>query len=169
MFYGCGLRRSEGQALYLSDIDFVTWKVTVRKGKFGKRREVPISVHLQTHFINYLASYHSETYTTKDQAPFLIDENKKQIHGDRAYQIINQITERANLTFEHVTLHVLRHSIATHLLLNGMSIDYIREFLGHNSLDTTQLYLKGLGTHWKWNQRNHLVRSGKSSNHDRTR
>ncbi|MBL0095408.1 MAG: tyrosine-type recombinase/integrase [Bacteroidetes bacterium] len=168
VYYGCGLRRDEGQSLNLSDIDYVLWKVTVRKGKFGKRREVPISVHMQTHFINYLTSYHSEIYAAKDQAPFLIDENKNQINGNRSYQIIKQITYRANLTKEHINLHVLRHSIATHLLLNGMGIDYVCKFLGHNSMDTTQHYLKGIGTQWKWNQRNHLLRSSKSFNHDRT-
>jgi integrase/recombinase XerD len=38
------------------------------------------------------------------------------------------------------TFHVLRHSIATHLLQNGMTIENIARFLGHNSLSSTQIY-----------------------------
>ena len=41
---------------------------------------------------------------------------------------------------KRLTLHILRHSIATHLLQNGMSIENISLFLGHSSLDTTQIY-----------------------------
>ncbi len=168
IFYGCGLRRSEAQALLISDINCLQWKVIVRKGKFSKRREVPIGKNLQNYFINYLASYHQVPYSTKDQMPFLIDENQIPIDGNRAYQIIKQITANANLSQEIVNLHVLRHSIATHLMINGMNINLVRKFLGHNSVDTTQHYLKGIGNHWKWNQRNHLHRSNKSFNHDRT-
>lgn len=168
IFYGCGLRRSEGQSLLISDIDMIQWKVIVRKGKFSKRREVPIGKNLQTNFINYLTTYHQAPNKANDKTPFLIDENKIPIDGNKAYQIIKHIASNADLTHEEINLHVLRHSIATHLLMNGMCIDLVRRFLGHNSVDTTQHYLNGRGNHWKWNQRNHLQRSKKSFNHDRT-
>nr|WP_281258018.1 tyrosine-type recombinase/integrase [Taibaiella chishuiensis] len=37
-------------------------------------------------------------------------------------------------------MHTLRHSIATHLLGNGMDIEHIKDFLGHSSLESTQIY-----------------------------
>ena len=168
IYYGCGLRRSEGQSLLIADIDIIHWKVIVRKGKFSKRREVPIGKNLQTYFRNYVASYHQASYLASDKTPFLIDKNKIPIDGNKAYQIIKHIASKADLTHEEINLHVLRHSIATHLLLNGMQLDLVRKFLGHNSVDTTQHYLSGIGNHWKWNQRNHLQRSKQSFNHDRT-
>ena len=168
IFYGCGLRRSEGQSLLITDIVIIQWKVIVRKGKFSKRREIPIGKYLHKHFINYVASYHQASYVANDKIPFFIDENKIPIDGNKAYQIIKHIASKANLNHEEINLHLLRHSIATHLLLNGMQLDLVRKFLGHNSVDTTQHYLNGMGNHWKWNQRNHLHRSNKSFNHDRT-
>lgn len=51
-----------------------------------------------------------------------------------------------------VTALVLRHSVASHLLENGMGIRYIQEFLGHEKLSTTQVYAKvtlsGLRKHY---------------------
>ncbi len=46
----------------------------------------------------------------------------------------------ADLQQKHITLHSLRHSIATHLLLSGMALQSIQHFLGHSSLESTQLY-----------------------------
>jgi len=39
-----------------------------------------------------------------------------------------------------IGLHTLRHSIATHLLQSGMSLEHIQRFLGHSSLESTQIY-----------------------------
>ncbi|MGC9344972.1 MAG: tyrosine-type recombinase/integrase [Bacteroidales bacterium] len=46
----------------------------------------------------------------------------------------------STLQAKHPTLHMLRHSIATHLLQQGMEIEMIRQFLGHASLVSTQIY-----------------------------
>ena len=55
-------------------------------------------------------------------------------------------TPSAPLTSRQITLHHLRHSIATHLLESGLSIEYVRDFLGHRHLEATQIYAK-VGTH----------------------
>ncbi|HSH64627.1 MAG TPA: tyrosine-type recombinase/integrase [Bacteroidia bacterium] len=43
---------------------------------------------------------------------------------------------------KEISLHHLRHSIATHLLENGLTIEFVRDFLGHTHLEATQLYAK---------------------------
>jgi integrase/recombinase XerD len=53
---------------------------------------------------------------------------------------LQKICTDENIKAKRITLHALRHSIATHLLQNGMSIENISLFLGHTSLDTTQIY-----------------------------
>ncbi|PLX01112.1 MAG: hypothetical protein C0594_14415 [Marinilabiliales bacterium] len=41
-----------------------------------------------------------------------------------------------------ITLHSLRHSIATHLIDNGATIEFVQEFLGHSEIDTAHIYAK---------------------------
>jgi integrase/recombinase XerD len=55
-------------------------------------------------------------------------------------KILQQRTDDINLQEKNVRLHVLRHSIATHLLQNGMELEKIARFLGHSSLESTQVY-----------------------------
>jgi site-specific recombinase XerD len=55
-------------------------------------------------------------------------------------RLLQQRTDDATLQSKGVRLHVLRHSIATHLLQNGMPLEKIGRFLGHSSLESTQVY-----------------------------
>jgi integrase/recombinase XerD len=55
-------------------------------------------------------------------------------------KLLQQRTDDITLQQKNVRLHVLRHSIATHLLLNGMELEKIARFLGHSSLESTQIY-----------------------------
>ena len=52
-----------------------------------------------------------------------------------------------------ISIHSLRHSIATHLLENGMELEKVKDFLGHNQLETTQVY-----THVSADQLKNVVR-----------
>jgi integrase/recombinase XerD len=63
----------------------------------------------------------------------------------RLKQLID-FTGNAELMQKEIHLHTLRHSIATHLLQNGMKLERIKEFLGHSSLESTQIYTHFLET-----------------------
>ena len=167
IFYGCGLRRSEGKQLNITDIDLQKRLLFVRKGKGNKQRYVPIAAkHLQD-IKDYLAEgrewfllnndsndmwqskRHGKPLKKKDNADdiaFFVS-----IFGNRMnefYQRLQQMKLRAEIT-KPVTLHGLRHSIATHLLQNGMDIEEIAKFLGHSSMASTQIYTHIINEHEK--------------------
>jgi integron integrase len=61
---------------------------------------------------------------------------------------MRQAVLRAAIT-KHAGVHTLRHSFATHLLMRGVNIREVQEYLGHNSVETTMIYthvMRGLGS-----------------------
>ena len=158
IFYGCGLRRSEGKQLNITDIDLQKRLLFVRKGKGNKQRYIPIAAKHLTDIKDYLqegrewfllnnntketwqSKRHGKPLEKKDNADgfaFFVS-----IFGNRMnefYQRLEQMKQRAEIN-KNVTLHGLRHSIATHLLQSGMDMEEIAKFLGHSSLASTQIY-----------------------------
>ena len=64
-------------------------------------------------------------------------------HKNQLNQMLKHLQntcEDEQIQQKRLSMHVLRHSIATHLLQNGMSIENISQFLGHSSLESTQIY-----------------------------
>ena len=59
--------------------------------------------------------------------------------GNRLKRLITQ-SSNIKIKEKNITLHSLRHSIATHLLAGGMDIQKVQKFLGHSCLDTTEIY-----------------------------
>ncbi len=143
IYYGCGLRRNEGYHLDLSDINFDTKILHVRKGKNYKERFIPFNKTSS----NYLQEYVYEariklTKSGKQNALFISQRGTRMNTQSMALRlrILQQRCENIELQNKNIHLHVLRHSIATHLLQNGMSLEKISRFLGHNSLESTQIY-----------------------------
>ncbi len=142
VFYSCGLRRNEACHLDTSDIIFAKSVLHVRKAKGYKERMVPITKQGLQHLQNYL--YDARPYFCKDRnEAFFVTQSGKRLDGQmmliRLKQLI-QLTDNAALIKKDIHLHTLRHSIATHLLQNGMKLERIKEFLGHTSLESTQIY-----------------------------
>jgi integrase/recombinase XerD len=165
IFYGCGLRRSEGKNLNISDIDLHKRLLFVKKGKGNKQRYVPIAAKHVADIKDYLqegrewflynhnanaewhCDIHGKSLVKKEQAndiAFFVSQNG--IRMQEFYQRLAQMKTRAELE-KNITLHGLRHSIATHLLQRGMDIEEIAKFLGHSSLASTQLYTHIINQH----------------------
>ena len=53
---------------------------------------------------------------------------------------LNFLKNKVGIT-KPLATHGLRHAVGTHLFQNGMDIEQIRQFLGHKSIDTTQIYV----------------------------
>ena len=139
--YGCGLRRTEVELLELKDINFEQKLLFIRKGKGRKRRVIPLTQSIIKDLKNY-ANY-TEIYRKENTENFLINELGNAITGNTIYKTFKKTLKKTqNLAPENYCLHSLRHSIATHLLENEMSIEMVRDFLGHSQLVTTQIYTR---------------------------
>jgi len=142
--YGCGLRRAEIQALNLSDIDRHKGMLIVRKGKNGKRREVPMSDSVLEDVRKYLSDFRYQNFASGHiEQAFFVNRKGKRMRGEMMNRTLRKITERTqNQTIidKEITLHCLRHSIAHHLSENNAGIDFIREFLGHSFINTAHIY-----------------------------
>jgi len=138
LFYGCGIRRTEGEKLNLKDIHFRSNILYVREGKNSKRRAVPLSPQVKKDLWNYATK---ERETRENEAAFMTNYIYKRTTGDSYNKILKRILERTGIKKE-ITLHCLRHSIATHLLERGLTVEYVRDFLGHKYLESTQIYTR---------------------------
>lgn len=153
--YGCGLRANEISQLNQEDLRLTENLVIVQKGKNSKRRLVPISDKIKTELDFFLSN--EEVLQRTEKAIFL---NSK---GNRMQQwtlnsILKNIIKRTvfgkEFTKEELNkigIHTLRHSIATHLLENGMKLEQVQIFLGHSHIESTEIY-----THITQNQLNNM-------------
>ncbi|HAZ02544.1 MAG TPA: hypothetical protein DCY97_10290 [Marinilabiliales bacterium] len=141
IYYGCGLRRSEGINLDLSDILLKEKLVHVRSGKGYKERYVPITETLKESLANYINTARKELLESNNQkeTAFFLGVTGKRPCGVTAITRVQQLAKAANLD-KTIGLHTLRHSIATHLLQSGMGLENVSRFLGHSSLESTQIY-----------------------------
>jgi integrase/recombinase XerD len=135
LYYGCGLRRTEGYRLQIQDVDFDKKTVFVKQGKNYKDRIVPMSAGVYKELQDYVYNFRYRL-KLKNNRLFISD---IQVARLRLKHLQNTCDDEA-IKAKYITLHALRHSIATHLLQNGMSVENIALFLGHSSLDSTQIY-----------------------------
>lgn len=143
VYYGCGLRRSEGEQINIDDINFDTRILHVKKGKNNKQRLIPFNTTALKILQEWVFDYRTILVKDKAESRLFINRYGKPLTagtlGVRLRNIINE-SEDIKLKEKNITLHSLRHSIATHLLANGMDIQKVQKFLGHNSLETTEIY-----------------------------
>lgn len=147
LYYGCGLRKSEGTGLKATDIQAERKIVFVREGKGSKQRNVPVTGTTLTYLKEYLQIGRKilleRTPDPTYRDSFFINQYGEAC-SDQALSLrldlLVKNSGNSSLQEKHPTLHTLRHSIATHLLQQGMQIEMIQQFLGHASLETTQIY-----------------------------
>jgi integrase/recombinase XerD len=140
LYYGCGLRLNEGASLELKDIITGSRILHVRKAKHYKERLVPVAEknfeELQL-YVNY--SPPQLLQDIKTEALFIDASKGRALQKQSLYVRIKRLARKAKIK-KRVGAHTLRHSIATHLLQSGMKLEKIQEFLGHEGLDSTQIY-----------------------------
>lgn len=135
LYYGCGLRLSEGLKIRFQDIDFERRTVFVEKGKNYKDRIIPMSTGVYNNLQDYIYNFRNKIKAPHNRL-FLKGKNNL----NKMLKHLQDTCEDEQIKQKRLSMHVLRHSIATHLLQNGMNIENIKQFLGHSSLQSTQIY-----------------------------
>jgi integrase/recombinase XerD len=149
ILYSCGLRRTEAVSLDISDVFFDKERILVRKGKNYKERFVPINRKNAEILEDYIFEGRPEFYNSKDSEALFVSKQGNRLNGmsfANRLKAIVQATNNKNIVEKQITLHILRHSIATHLLQQEVPLESIKTFLGHSSLESTQIYTHLLKT-----------------------
>src|SRR6185437_12705760 len=139
VYYSCGLRRNEGIQLHTEDIDLDRNIVHVKKGKNYKERFVPFGKTSAHYLQTYIYDHRPTLSKDKREGRLFISSGGRPVNGgtlNTRLQRLQQQTEDSGLQQKRIGLHTLRHSIATHLLAAGMSLEKIAQFLGHSNLES---------------------------------
>lgn len=134
--YEAGLRRSELIGLNDSDVDFEAMQLKVT-GKRNKQRIIPFGKELAEQLRQYIDCRDKEI-EKRSEALFL---NKKgeRISESEVYHTVKENLSKVT-TLKKRSPHVLRHSFATAMLNHEAGLESVKKLLGHESLETTQIY-----------------------------
>lgn len=171
IIYSAGLRLHEALALRVQDVDFDDGTLTVRGGKGDKDRTTlladSVRRELEIQVDSIRASYRESgvpvslpdalerkypgaglelgwqyVFPARDTSvdPRSGRTLRHHMHPTAVQSMMKSARERAGIV-KHASVHTLRHSFATHLLMSGVDVCEIQELLGHRSIETTRIYL----------------------------
>jgi len=139
-----GMRVGDIRALRLDDIRWSSASLAIRQSKTGEPLELPLSDEVASALIAYLR--HGRAITSRREvflrgaAPFEPFGSNSNLH-----HIVSRYRRLAGLRLPRQSrrgMHSLRHTVATHLLADGVPLETIGAILGHRSLDATRVYTK---------------------------
>jgi len=141
IYYGCGLRRSEGVNLDIKDILLKEKLVFVRSGKGNRERYVPMGASVREDLENYIYVAREKILSFKEthENALFLSLRAKRLCANQLVERLHKLKATARIS-KLAGIHSLRHSIATHLLQSGMTLEEVSRFLGHSSLESTQIY-----------------------------
>ena len=139
LYYGCGLRCKEGILLTPKDVDYTKGLLYVKPSKNYQSRYVPMSIKVMQDLQDY--QLYAREKINSDSPYLLVGKINDHTNGQYLNRRLKKLLEITSIQ-KQTCLHSLRHSIATHLLEQGMDIEYIGRFLGHKTLAATQIYVR---------------------------
>ena len=167
LFLNCGLRISELIGLNISDIHDDALRIL---GKGSKVRVVYLNQACKDALTRYLAVRRPITGRDRD-ALFLSGQNKR-ISRSMVHTLVKKHLSAAGLDSEKYSSHKLRHTAATLMLQNGVDVKAVQEVLGHEHLNTTEIYThidnEALRVAAKANPLSHVKMKGKIEDTDTT-
>lgn len=134
LLFATGMRVSELCNLHFEQLDLETGIVRI----FGKGRKERIVTIANIKALESLRTYLLFRPKVKNNS-FFLNRYNRQLSDNSVRTILTKHTKQAGIK-QKITPHMIRHSVATLLLEQGMDIRYIQQILGHSSIKTTQIY-----------------------------
>jgi integrase/recombinase XerD len=141
ILYDTGVRRAELAGVRVADLDLAAGYLYVRNGKGGKDRVVPVSERVCKLIHDYMLFIRSMFIQDKDPGGLILTRWGQNMAPHGIYWEVRRAVAAAGIK-ANITTHSLRHSCATHMLKNGAPVRHIQEMLGHESLESTQVYTR---------------------------
>lgn len=138
VMYATGARISEVINLELNQIDFEECIIRV-VGKGKKERIIPLDDVAIEALDNYINNYRPFLIKNETCNYVFLNKNGEKISRQMIFKILKNLANKAGITKE-ISPHTLRHSFASNLLNNGADLRVIQELLGHENLETTEIY-----------------------------
>jgi integrase/recombinase XerD len=153
ILYSTGIRAGELTRLKISDVDLEKKLLRVTHGKGNKDRFVPLNTPTCKFLTRYLKKIRAALIKKPRQSGNNWEKRAKTGEGILFLTVYNgaltqggltvimkKYLKKAGITKKIQPCHGFRHSVATHLLEDGMDIRYVQAFLGHETIQTTQIY-----------------------------
>lgn len=151
LMYHCGLRLGEACRLEVTHLDRKRGVLRVINGKGGKNREIPVAPEMFVQLGRWWQHHRNprfvfpgvgrawkEKYGCNLTAMRLAQQPMSEASVQQA---IKAAILTSRLTKAGISCHALRHSYATHMLEEGVSLRQLQSYLGHNDIKTTLVYL----------------------------
>lgn len=139
VFYSTALRLSELAHLDVRDIDFARGTITVRQGKGGKARVVPLGEEAMGWLRRYLKDVRPR-WASKRTVALWVGQEGKAVSSPWIQKTVRRLGRKAGIA-KAVTPHALRRTCATHLLASGASAWAVKGILGHADFKSLGRYV----------------------------
>ncbi|MFC1751174.1 site-specific tyrosine recombinase XerC [Pseudomonadota bacterium] len=139
LLYSTGMRRMELVKLTIYDIDPTRMIVMIREGKYGKDRFIPIGKRALSWVDKYQNDVRPNLLSGHDDGTLFLTNRGQAFRRSALASRVKRHMKSAGI--EAIgSCHLFRHAMATHMLENGADIRFVQAMLGHEDLNTTQIY-----------------------------
>jgi type 1 fimbriae regulatory protein FimB len=141
--YKHGMRASEVCNLRLKDIDMKNGSIVVERLKGSLRTTQAVTEHRGEPLLNELKALREWLRQRKDDGSDFLFTSQKGGRLDRSqfFRLFRTIASEAGVAAEKQHPHVLKHSIASHLVAANMNLAIVKQQLGHKSIGSTIRYV----------------------------
>ena len=138
ILYDTAIRRAEVANIRLHDLDLAAGYIHIT-GKGDKERVVPLSRRVCELVQNYILMVRHQFVNGTDPGFLILNRWGQKMDPNGIWAAVKRCVKLSGIK-KNVTTHTFRHTCATHMLKNGAPTRHLQEMLGHESLESTQIY-----------------------------